>query len=165
MLKSKIEEIEAKTREILTEVVGDLENLEPPVNLAKILKHFELSLEQAKFQQYAVGGAFDREKKIIYLAVDENPIRQAFTVAHELGHLILHKKRQDIFFRHQVKDFNGDSKEDEKEANWFAASLLMPKEVVTKAWEKYKSIELIAQYFGVSKQAAYWRLKNLELLR
>lgn len=164
MLKSKIEEIEVKTREILIEVVGDSLD-EPPVNLAKILKHFDLSLEQAKFKKFEVGGAFDRENKTIYLAVDESPIRQAFTVAHELGHLILHKKKQDIFFRHQVKDFDGDSKENEKEANWFAASLLMPKEMITKAWEKYKSIELIAQYFGVSKQAAYWRLKNLELLR
>jgi Zn-dependent peptidase ImmA (M78 family) len=171
MLKSKIDEIETKTREILGEVIGNLDDLQPPINLAKILENFELSLEQAKFTQFSVGGAFDREKKTIYLAVDESPIRQAFTVAHELGHLILHKKKQELFFRHQAKEFNGDSKEDkpsnddEKEANWFAAALLMPKEMVEKAWENYKSIELLAQYFGVSRQAAFWRIKNLGLLR
>jgi Zn-dependent peptidase ImmA (M78 family) len=165
MLSSTIENIEDKTREILKSILGNLEDLTSPINLAKILEHYQLTLEQAKFQQYSVGGAFDREKKTIYLAVDESPIRQAFTIAHELGHLILHKKKQDLFFRHQVKEFNGDSKEDEREANWFAASLLMPKEMVVKTWNEYKSIELLAQYFGVSRQAAFWRVKNLGLLK
>lgn len=158
-----LEEIETKTRDLLRSILGELEQIETPINLAKILDYYGLSLEIAKFKLENVGGAYDKSKKIIYLAVDDSPKRQSFTVAHELGHHLLGHKKDEIFYRHQATDFNGQNKKDEKEANYFAASLLMPRELVVKFWERSKDIELLAAYFGVSTSAAFWRIKNLGL--
>jgi len=46
-------------------------------------------------------------------------VRQRFSLAHELGHLILHRNLSDV-------DFDLRSKEIEKEASIFASSFLMP---------------------------------------
>lgn len=162
--KGKIEKIELKARDVITSAMEDLGKSDPPINLAKILSHYKLTLIEAWFNDSAVGGAYDRDKKHIYVSIDDSRSRQAFTVAHELGHFLLHSKKQDIFYRHQVTEFDTNNEaEDEQEANWFAASLLMPKELVMRFWKKSKDVELLAAYFGVSRSAAYWRLKNIGL--
>jgi Zn-dependent peptidase ImmA (M78 family) len=164
MLNPRGEKIEEKTREIITQVLGHPENLTPPLDLAKILKHFGISLELTKFKQPGVSGAWDSDKKIIYLSLDDSPKRQIFTASHELGHLILsHRKKYDVFYRHQSSEFNSEDLKDEKEANFFAACLLMPKELVQKFWRDKPDLDLLAAYFGVSKEAAFWRLKEMEL--
>ena len=59
--------------------------------------------------------------------------RQRFTVAHEIGHLVLHKGRPmfiDRFVR--VNWRNGVSDTDEVQANAFAAELLMPRKFVER---------------------------------
>jgi Zn-dependent peptidase ImmA (M78 family) len=161
-----LDEIESKTRDILEELNGSIDRIDPPVNLSKILEQNNLKLAMASFKDSSVAGAFDKEQKTIFLSKFDSPKRQMFTVAHELGHIILgHKKKFDVFYRQQTHEFNGsDDAKDEKEANYFAASLLMPKELVQKFWEIHHDIELLAAYFGVSRSAAYWRLKNLRLI-
>ncbi|MBI3485888.1 ImmA/IrrE family metallo-endopeptidase [Candidatus Daviesbacteria bacterium] len=161
----KLDQIELKARDILEQTIGDINFIEPPIDLAKILEHFQLKLSIASFKDQNVAGAFDKDQKMIYLAKNEPPKRQLFTVAHEIGHVVLdHKKTQDVFYRHQASSFNGADLEEEKEANFFAASLLIPKELVKRFWSIHKDIELIAAYFGVSRSAAFWRLKNLRLI-
>lgn len=97
--------------------------------------------------------------------------RQVFTIAHEIGHHILHPKAN--FVDHKVLYFrNGrasqaiDSKE--MEANQFAAELLMPATFLAKALkgetvdlEDDERVEALAKQFGVSTQALTFRLINL----
>ncbi|WP_460881211.1 ImmA/IrrE family metallo-endopeptidase [Pontibacter rugosus] len=61
----------------------------------------------------------------------ESVVRQRFTIAHELGHFVLHQKYSELFidkekplFRNQESS-TGEHKR-EKEANAFAAAILMP---------------------------------------
>ncbi len=167
MGKSDLDKIESKAKNLLEKIIGDISFIEPPINLAKILENFNLSLAKVRFKDPSVSGAFDKNQKTIYLSKDDSYKRQLFTAAHELGHLVLgHNKNLDIFYRQQASEFNGNLKNDleEKQANYFAAALLMPEELVKKFWEKKPDIELLAAYFGVSKQAAFWRLKELGLI-
>ena len=70
------------------------------------------------------------------------PTRRRFTIAHELGHWYLHQNgQQSLFCRHGSID--EDSNEErpnlaliEQEANWFAATLLMPAEMVRRQYER-----------------------------
>jgi hypothetical protein len=70
------------------------------------------------------------------------PARRRFTIAHELGHWYLHQHgQQSLFCRHGSVD--EDAKADppelpeiEAEANWFAASLLMPAGMVRREYER-----------------------------
>ncbi|RUO42658.1 hypothetical protein CWE15_04395 [Aliidiomarina taiwanensis] len=95
--------------------------------------------------------------------------RKRFTLAHELGHFLLHTKGQDdkefkdtTFFRHEdnVGTINDYSRE-ESEANHFAAKLLMPKEEFIEAANSLKSISAVANKFGVSPMAVRIRSQNI----
>lgn len=98
--------------------------------------------------------------------------RQRFTVAHEIAHLLLHKGKPtfvDSFVRLNLR--NGDSTQEEMEANAFAAELLMPHGFVHAQIEdltqKYPSMargelqQRLAKSFKVSAEAMGYRLKNL----
>ncbi len=87
--------------------------------------------------------------------------RQIFTIAHELGHLLLHRNsyRQDLESEHAGE---------EKEANEFAGSFLLPKKAFLEAWEEARGLDLVSKvlllkaYFGVSYQSILERLHQLD---
>lgn len=51
----------------------------------------------------------------------------------------------------------------EREANIFAAELLMPEELVRAQWSRAASAAELASLFSVSEEAIGWRLYNLRL--
>ena len=52
----------------------------------------------------------------------------------------------------------------EREANVFAAELLMPEDSVRRAWRNTWDIERCAILLGVSGEAAHWRLFSFGLV-
>lgn len=88
-----------------------------------------------------------------------HPNRQRFTVAHELGHYFLHRDKgpfeDGLLFR---KEYQRNSRE--REANEFAALLLMPTNEFRHAI-KSENLADVAAKFGVSKQAAEFRRNNV----
>ena len=100
--------------------------------------------------------------------------RQRFTLAHELGHFLLHE--QDAIHvdrRFEIKLRNAKSSEgtddEEKEANLFAAELLMPIGLIEADIAKVEQLDLedeeslirLAAVYGVSTQALIFRLAYL----
>jgi Zn-dependent peptidase ImmA (M78 family) len=101
--------------------------------------------------------------------------RQRFTVAHEIGHLLMHKGQPvfiDRFVRVNRRD--GQSSREEVQANAFAAELLMPRGIVQEEfdrvaprWGYHTSQDLVAalaKRFEVSPAAMQYRLINLDVL-
>lgn len=162
--QERIDEIETKAREVLGDYLGDFQNIQPPIDVATILEKLKLKLFLANFDDSTVSGSYKKSDNAIYISKDDPSTRQLFTVAHELGHYFLEpNKKEDIFYRSQINDFS-DKDGSEQEANWFAASLLMPKELAEKYWKENNNIEIFAANFAVSIAAAQWRLKNLKLV-
>jgi uncharacterized protein DUF955 len=99
----------------------------------------------------------------------ESPGRRRFTLAHELGHWIcqcLEGRMAPIYCRaHEVGPPNGDARQLEREANVFAAELLMPEPLVRKTYERSGRLEDVAECFRVSQDAMAWRLYNLALVQ
>jgi len=94
------------------------------------------------------------------------PGRRRFTIAHELGHWVcqvLEGRWQPVFCREVEAGGNGYPPE-EREANVFAAELLMPEAVVRREFARDGSAEVLAQRFAVSCDAMHWRLYNHQLL-
>jgi Zn-dependent peptidase ImmA (M78 family) len=105
-----------------------------------------------------------------------HPNRQRFTIAHEIGHLELHRKfitdriHVDRKFPVLMRDPNSATGTDrlEIEANRFAAELLMPEWAVRRVLEN-ESIDIdddrtvadMAKKFRVSRQALQYRLINV----
>lgn len=101
------------------------------------------------------------KKFTVYLSEESATVRQAFTIAHELGHLYLHT---DMNAAGEASFARRGSDRQEWEANWFAAELLMPeKEFRIAAKECWGNPDLLADRFGVSTAAALIRLKSLGL--
>ena len=99
----------------------------------------------------------------IFVNRSDIPARKRFTVAHEIGHIILHNDiSKDIDF----VDYRNNGKYDQREfeADNFAAALLMPREKSKKVWNEYHDIDDFAVVMGVSKRAAAIRLTNLGLI-
>lgn len=82
--------------------------------------------------------------------------RARFTLAHEFGHLVLHCNKINVFSLSSGQNVPNHS-HSEKQADYFAASLLMPK----KFFDINDTYQTIMRRHGVSAQAAKIRIKYL----
>lgn len=142
-------------------------------NVEKLAKLLKISLKEEVLDDN-VSGFFvmtDSDNIITYNKKD-GELRQRFTIAHEIGHFLLHSKEQPIFIDKtpsvMFRDNSSSTGEDfkEREANAFAASLLMPKKLIEAEIENAPNdvddaIVFLAKKFKVSQQAMTFRLSNL----
>ena len=105
-------------------------------------------------------------------------VRQRFTMAHELGHLLLHKASKlhidqtDFSIKFRDEQSSDGSDREEREANAFAAALLMPQVFLEADLRKLgdiglhddQKIQALAKRYGVSLQAMLIRLTSLRLI-
>jgi hypothetical protein len=99
---------------------------------------------------------------------NEAPLRRyRFTVAHELGHWICHAlegARTGVTFCRPVDVSTATDRPLEREANVFAAELLMPEPAVREAWVEIADADRLAGRFDVSPSAMRWRLYSFDLV-
>lgn len=102
---------------------------------------------------------------VIYIPGHTSLERDNFTIAHELGHYVLHCLYQENEVKlPMIADRYGSGRV-EWEANWFAGSFLMPEERFKKAFHSADGhLPSIAKQFGVSEEAARVRAKSLGLI-
>lgn len=97
-----------------------------------------------------------------------SPERDRFTVAHELGHYVLHyllAKKNNPGFPDRVVAYRRGSDRIEWEANWFAAAFLMPETKFRAEFAAYNgTLRDVARKCGVSVVAAEVRAKGLGLI-
>ena len=114
-----------------------------------------------------VSGMLIPTERRIYLNGTESPQRRRFTLAHELGHWIcqcLEGTAAPVYCRAEEVGLEPAAKVLEREANVFAAELLMPEDSVRKAWKNSWDIDRCAALLGVSGEAAHWRLFSFGLV-
>ena len=92
----------------------------------------------------------------IYLNSGLNGNRKLFTLAHELGHHFLHNGRK---LRLDTLDYSKADTKEETEANYFAASLLVPKDILLYRIRQNDTVEELAKYFKVSVAVINNRIK------
>lgn len=96
----------------------------------------------------------------------EPETRRRFTLAHELGHWVCHclaGQGQPVFCRHQDLESSAD-RALEREANVFAAELVMPEPAVRDVFARLGDVSEAAGVFGVSPLAMHWRLYSFGLV-
>lgn len=109
----------------------------------------------------------DAEGKFeIVLATHTGPARDRFTVAHEVGHYVLHYlwPRQNGKQIGPIEAKRYGSGRVEWEANWFAAGFLMPRDSFISAHQSVDgNLKHLAEKFQVSMEAARIRSEALGL--
>ena len=109
-----------------------------------------------------ISGAVMYKEKIILLNPSEYEKRRNFTLAHELGHIILgHGADRDNEYDTRETVWNPKKDSREYEADELAAELLMPEAEFKKLWNEYKNVPELADAFEVSIMAAKKRLDKL----
>ncbi len=114
----------------------------------------------------SLSGKVDYKEKKIYVNSLEPKQRQRFTIAHEIGHIILHEKINGSNNREtRDKDLMVQSNSiEEIEANIFASHLLMPDDEFYNQWKfNGGSLNITANYFFVSLLAANIKANSLHL--
>ncbi len=142
--------------------------------------HKDLRIYFTALEDDNVSGAilFRDDEFNILVNNNKSAARQHFTLAHELAHYFLHqdslRAEQAIIDGGEELEFGGlsfsnqadnDTEIRENEANNFAASLIMPTDLVRRAWEASGSIQECARIFEVSPIAMSIRLTWLGLIR
>jgi Zn-dependent peptidase ImmA (M78 family) len=94
-------------------------------------------------------------KKIIHINSNLQPHMQRQVCAHELGHALIHKKVNTVFW--DTHTFLCTSKL-EMEANMFAAELLIADSELSQC-EGFSSSQM-ASAFGVQEQLVKYKIKN-----
>jgi len=151
----------AYARALASELTGDLSRVAP-----------RLGLEIREVNADGFDGALLRAREVPFGAiVIRKPIREAgrknFTLAHEIGHFLLpgHDQTELVCTKSDVGNWGDGSKEIEREADEFAAEILMPsvsvERMILSAVPSLQLIEKIAQKFHTSFSAAAWRYCDL----
>lgn len=137
------------------------------------------ALPGAPADQGRLSGMVDPGEMVIWVDRGEarrSPGRRRFTIAHEIGHLILHvPASRKVFYDRSIdireidEDPPGEElpelRRREKEANAFARELLMPEPLLTEqAHATGFNLPGLANRFGVSVPAMRLRLRLLKLL-
>jgi Zn-dependent peptidase ImmA (M78 family) len=162
------------------QLLADCGVTEPPVPLDQLVEYCGAELVREPLEGDISGMVFrDESRKVIGVNSLEVGTRQRFTIAHEIGHLLLHEGRPVIVEKLvrvnlRGKNPSGASAREEREANQFAAELLMPEHMVRKAAHEVvgdrtlvsdrRFVSTLAKRFEVSGQAMEYRLVNLGLL-
>jgi Zn-dependent peptidase ImmA (M78 family) len=168
-------------REVVERLLDEHAIKQAPVHAEHIAKRLKIDVKFEEAEDDLSGFLFrdpTSNKAIIGVNASHHENRKRFTLAHELGHFILHEGQtvhidenpKKLPFRINLRDEESakGSDDDEKEANLFAAELLMPAKFLERDL-KGKDIDLLeegqlsdlATKYKVSIQALSFRLANL----
>ncbi len=174
--------MELKIRERVRKILSDCNVYRAPVPIADIAKKygfvvFETFLEdESGFLLVSKHGILingRRHPKVIAVNSVDTPFRKRFTIAHELGHYFLevYDKEDKLVTDYYVhREINCQNIKREREADKFAAELLMPTEFMKYEIKKLNKLDLlltdmpqyISNKFQVSYSSARYRLSELE---
>lgn len=162
-------------------ILADLEIVEPPVHPELVAKSLGIKILSKTTDDDLSGFLYkDLESNNVVIGVNQShhPNRRRFTIAHEIGHFLLHEfdggfhfdsSNQKYLLKLRSKNSHLFNKIEEREANEFAAELLMPKSLIDEDMDDFTDVDLmydddlaeLAQKYRVSTQALTFRLMNL----
>ncbi|MEK4035828.1 ImmA/IrrE family metallo-endopeptidase [Methylocystis sp. IM3] len=136
-----------------------------PVNVSGLAKTLGLRVIDANIGD--ASGKIERDLDggyLITINARHSETRKRFTLAHEIAHYILHRHLigDGIVDSALYRSDRGDAVE--RQANSYAASILMPAPLVDEKWKAGADTpELLAKAFHVSPTVAEIRIKELRL--
>jgi Zn-dependent peptidase ImmA (M78 family) len=143
-----------------------------PVDVFQLSKNLGIRVYEDKLPE-DISGILDlRKTPLVLVNSDQNINRRRFSLAHEIGHFILHRPTgihvdKQTYFRNANSSLGLETIE--IEANRFAAELLMPSDLIGAELGKYTDLidrdddvlVPLAGKFQVSIMAMSFRIQNL----
>jgi len=161
-------------------LLGKLNISDAPVDVESVASALGIEVRKVKFSKDEISGAIKMKgksgKPVIAVNEDHCKERQRFTIAHEIGHFVLHNIESMHVDSHGVyfRDSSASSSTTnikEAQANQFAADILMPREMIIEDLQgqfklknnndDVETIAKLAQKYNVSQQAMMIRIGGL----
>jgi len=150
-----------KRADQLTEVYSS-----PPIPVLEIAEQNGVKVVFTDFGNKSdlVSGFCDFQNAKLYVNSEDIPQRQSFTMAHELGHWLIHREfflKDPDSYPYLLRFNKLDSHNPlEQEANKFAANLLVPERLLKPLRGHVHSPSALAHLFYVSRTMMEIRLKH-----
>lgn len=161
-------------RERAREVLADYGSVTAPVPVEKLIKRRDIRVQFSPLDQELSGMALVKDGvALIGVNALHHPNRQRFTMAHELGHHVMHRTYIEgtvhvdkgfAILRRDTLATQGTDKM-EIEANAFASELLIPRDLIEPIidagdidLDDVDRLQTIAKRFKVSLSALQYRL-------
>jgi len=164
-----------KAREHAQKLLKDFEVKAAPVPIERIIKRLDIRIQFSPLDQELSGMALVKDGvSVIGVNALHHPNRQRFTMAHELGHHMMHRSQIEgtvhvdkgfamILMRDDLAKQGTDQME--IEANTFASEFLMPEQFISNMLDVSSidlddtaHLSLIAKKFKVSVSAIQYRI-------
>ena len=145
--------------------------------LKQALSEWNIYVFDWKMPWHLSGLSYRGAFSVIFINYEHSPARRLFTLAHEFAHVVFHLGREKTETKERMSTaVSLASCRDpiEKQANAFAAELLMPRADLEKLVKTSDSrsrlrdpacLEAVAQHFNVSRDAIFYRLTQLDVFR
>lgn len=160
---------------ILNEILFDENN--PQIDVEEIAKKLGFSLSYTIMEESG-----KLEDSTINVNLLDAEVRQRFTIAHEVGHFLLHDPIDTMYRDVTLRRYeNIVERIKERQANSFAAELLMPKRLLAQLIDNYLKennwgsllddiqfemlLNDISKMLNVSKSSLDFRLQNLGVVK
>jgi Zn-dependent peptidase ImmA (M78 family) len=164
-------------RDLAFKLLAEAKTSRPPVPIEQIAGSKGVTIRKGKVEPEVSGFLYRNAaggSAVIGVNKAQHPNRQRFTIAHELGHLLLHAGDAVHVDSVKHRDLRSEKGTDieEIESNLFAAELLMPVHFLQGDLQRFGTLDLLdeqrvenlAQRYLVSNQAMAVRLSSLGYL-
>lgn len=133
----------------------------PRVNFDQIAKALRLSIvevDAVSFEGALLRSSRNASGRILVRRCIREEGRKRFTIAHEIGHYLLHGVQQNPCTSRVIESWGPNVVSSEREADSFASELLLPTpevaQLINKRWPSMQMIKDISEQFGSSMTAA-----------
>jgi Zn-dependent peptidase ImmA (M78 family) len=151
-------------KKLAQNLIKDLRVVEAPVSLQRVIEHLQttrtLDVRRIDISEKVSGllvvcKDVDAEYATIGFNGKHPWCRRRFTIAHEIGHLLL---------GHTCTNKQDDGSHNEAEANMFASEVLIPTAFIKKDFIKTPDLQGLSKLYRVSDQALTYKLMDARLV-
>jgi len=154
----RLEACQTITVEALSAFRSETQQNNLPVPIDLVAKWFGLTVVPLYSIPEECSAIVSTRDKLIGVNAKHHSRRRRFSIAHELGHILMKHPPEAKCTRREIILFN-------READFCASALLMPDAEVLKIQKEGKTLEVMARLFDVSEEAMQRKLDYLQKLR
>lgn len=155
LLKAEISGTD-KSHHVANRVLKTLGITRPAVDVHDVARRLGIVVKEPPVHPVAGEITSTENSALVQLNGIEPPVRRRFTLAHEIGHLLLHPSGR------RFRDVTFEGNPEESEANQFAADLLMPLWMLDAYASAYgNNVAMLAKTFAVSQHAMQIQVDKL----
>lgn len=135
-------------------------HLPPRVDLNELARSLELGVFEVNTDSFDGALLCSQNRlsgRILVNAAMREEGRKRFTIAHEIGHFIIHRERQISCLPSDIARWEDGRANPERQADSFASELLLPSAEILKRigdqWPSFQLVISLAEFFGASLTA------------